>query len=256
MRRFQRLSKGEVLFDLGLALAGLGAAFLQAELRAENPDKYWVVGSGMAVVGGLFLLAVTAFEHFRHRHDANNSSEPEAPDDCRELLIWLGRYANRLAQNLENFAKYWWIAVGDKDFAGEVPGYGETTHQEAVELLLFKFAQFFSAVRVYQDFCPGHDDQGAVKPYVEGVYDALEIGSNKLHRIGKLSTDGWGGSEARPLDEDGLRAVLEEHPRVFKPIRTLLLEAQPETPARESIEAAGKAARDAEKWLRANGHGP
>jgi hypothetical protein len=177
VRRFQRLSKGEVLFGLGLALAGLGAAFLQAELRAETPDKYWVIGSAVAVASGLLLLTLTAVEHFRHRHDTDNSSEPEGPDHCRELLIWLGRYANRLAQNLENFPGYWWTAVGDEEFDGEIPGYGETTHQEAVELLLFKFAQFFSAARGYQDFCPGHDDQGAVKPYVEGVYDALEIGS-------------------------------------------------------------------------------
>lgn len=222
----------------------------------------FLVGGWVLGVVCLFLALVlslvlwTPFGHWLGFHDDGAEKPPEAPDDSRELLIWLGRFANRLAQNLENFPKFWWTAVGDEGFDGDIPGYGETTHEEAVELLLFKFAQFFSAARVYQDFCPGHDDQGAVTPYVKGVYDALKIGSNKLHRIGKLSTDGWGGSEARPLDEDDLRAVLEEHPRAFKPLRTLLLEARPETRARESVEAAGEAARRAEIWLRANGHGP
>jgi len=244
------------MFSLGVAFVFFGAAILQDELRSKDPAAVWLIASVAAGVLGVLLRVITAVEHFRHRHDAERSSVPEAPDNGADLLIWLGRYANRLAQNLENFPEPWWRAVGDKEFAGEIPGYGETTHQEAVDLLLCKFAQFFSAARIYQDFCPGHDDQGAVKPYVEGVYDALEIGSNKLHRIGRLSADGWGGPGARPLDEDDLWPVLEEHPEAFEPIRTLLLEAQPETPARERIEAAGKAARDAEKWLRANGHGP
>jgi hypothetical protein len=239
--------------EFGLSLAGFGlglGTFVVDQAGLDLPACLLIV-LGILAIG---MIVGGAVVPWLGRKDA--AETPEAPNNCRELLIWLGRYANRLAQNLENFPEYWWRAVGDKEFAGEVPGYGETTHQEAVELLLFKFAQFFSAACVYQDFCAGHKDQGAVKPYVEGVYDALEIGSNKLHRIGKLSTDGWGGSRARPLDEDSLKAVLEEDPRAFRSVRTLLLEAQPGTPARKSIEAAGKAARRAEIWLRANRHGP
>jgi len=226
-------------------------------------SEFWChLGIALLVFGTLALLALLlvvgpiAKRLPWGKSQDREALEPEAPDNCLELLIWLRRYANRLAQNLENFPGYWWRAVGDKDFDGEVPRYGETTHQKAVNLLLCKFAQFFAAARIYQDFCPDHNEQGAVEPYVRRVYDALEIGSDKLHHIGKLSADGWGGPGARPLEEDDLGPVLEAHPEAFEPLRTLMLEAQPDTPARNRIEAAGKAARRAEKWLRTNDHGP
>lgn len=239
-------------FGLSLAGFGLGLGTLVLDQAGVELPTWLLIALGACaaamILGGLLVPLAS-------RHRVAEES-PKAPDDCQELLIWLRRYANRLAQNLENFPGYWWTAVGDKEFDGEVPGYGETTHQGAVDLLLCKFAQFFAAARIYQDFCPDHNEQGAVEPYVRGVYDALEIGSNKLHHIGKLSADGWGGPGARPLEEDDLGPVLEAHPEAFEPIKTLMLEARPDSPARKRIEAAGMAARRAEIWLRANDHGP
>jgi len=226
---------------------------------------YWFAA---ALGGGLLLLVITAFEHFTHRHEAENSLEADARDGCRELLIVERRGANQLVDALEHFSN-WWPAIEDENFTGKLPdGYGPTTHQKAVEKLLFKFGQFFSAAWSYQSFCPNHRDAGEVKALVDEVYLTLgkpgqpgdltdaRVDSDELHVIGRLCTEGWGDPEARPFEEIDFKAVLKQHPEEFESLRTFLLKADTGTSARTRLQETEKAAKHVHDRLKEKGYGP
>jgi hypothetical protein len=190
------------------------------------------------------------------RRGAADTADPRGD----HLLILLRQGANQLANDLEHFSN-WWPAVEDEGFDGKLPDGYPTTHQDAVETLLFMFGQFFSAAWTYQSFCLKHRARRDVKALVDEVYDALgkagdpgdatdaRIGSNQLHVIGRLSTERWGESEARPFERFDFEAELGNHSEAFDPLRTFLSVAGPDTAARSRLEAAEKAVRRVGDWL-------
>lgn len=222
-----------------------------------------LIALGALTVGvALAHLALSLIERLQHRHDA------EAPNPCgnpkfRRRLI--AKNAEPLASNLENF-KYWWRAVEDQDFDGRLPtedgGEGlRTTHAEAMQILLHRFAQFFSAAYTYEKQCPDHrplkpmqklyrvlgDDQGGPTDY--GVTPV------QLQVLAIRSTPGWGTAEARPIEFADFQVPIENDPlfiKEFRALREFLCEAGPDTEARARLEATAKAVRRVEERLTKN----
>jgi hypothetical protein len=238
------------------ALTGLGFIF-----------GGWVLGAiCLFIAVSLSLVLWTPLGEYLGFHSDEPTDAP--PDPCADLLILLRRQARQLAHILEHFSN-WWPAIENKNFTGKLPdGYGPTTHQKAIEKLLFKFGQFFSAGWSYQSFCPNHPDAAEVKALVDEVYLVLgkagdpgdptdaRIDSDELHSVGRLSTERWGKPEARPFEEVDFKAVLRQHGDEFEALKTFLGEAGPDTSARRRLDEAAKAARAVEQWLTEHGYGP
>ena len=184
-----------------------------------------------------------------------------------DLLILLRRHAGQLADILEHFWN-WWPAIENENFTGKLPdGYGPTTHQKANEKLLFKFGQFFSAAWSYQSFWADHRHAVKVKALVDEIYLVLgkagdpadptdaRIDSDELHSVGRLSTERWGESEARPYEEVDFKVELNKHAGEFEALKAFLGEAAPNTSARRRLDEAAEAARAVEAWLKKNRYG-
>lgn len=174
--------------EIGLFIAGVGVGlvlFVLEQAGLEIPTWLLIVLGAVAVamvVAGL----VTAF---LPRRDAGGLIEDSDP--CGDLLRQLRPAANQLAWNLEHFPN-WWIAVKDGNFNGHLPdGYGPITHSQAMETLLYMFAQFFSAAWTYQSYCMTHLDRGKVKTLVDEVYVALGVPGQPAD----LATDARIGSD-------------------------------------------------------------
>jgi hypothetical protein len=261
MRRL--LSRGEVLLALGLGLVLGAAALLRDELRSPDPSEGWIIGFCVVIAVGAVCLGVTVLEYFRHR--GMNEELPNSCGDPKVRRKRIGREAEPLATNLENF-KYWWIAVKNKDFDGRLPtkdgGEGHrANHQEAMQTLLHKFACFFSAQYTYQEQCHEHRPLRSVRR----VYGALTedpdgptdyaLRSNQLHVVGKRSTSGWGTVHARPLEFDDFQDKLKNDPSFagkFKPLEEFLCAAAPGTEALTRLEAVGESVKRVEERLTKN----
>jgi len=195
----------------------------------------------------------------------------EAPDPCGDpevRLRLLAKGARQLAHNLAHFSN-WWPAVKDKSFDGKLPDGRLTTHEWAMDTLLFMFAQFFSAAWTYQDNCHRHAERDEVKIWVDEVYKALgedpggasdaSLMSTQLHTIAVRSTNRWGEADARPFQLADFKDEMDDNSRFsrdFKPLRTFLRAAKPETEARIRLEATLEAVRRVEEMLGERGYRP
>jgi hypothetical protein len=248
VRRFQRLSKGEVLFGLGLALAAFGAAILQAELRAKDPTACWIIASVVAVVLGLILLAVIAYEHFTHQHDVEGS--PEVPDPCAERLKRAEANANHLANQLGNFDNWWWALQND-----ELPDGHPMPRAKAMEELIFRFTRFFSAAWLYEDHCREHQPHDEVVEWLREIYGPFgkpkngssddRIMSQELHAIGEAGTNDWGTAQVRLKSEAEVKNAIDDN--VFDPLRRFLSRAGPDTEVLARLEIVREVLERAEE---------
>jgi hypothetical protein len=223
-------------------LAAFGAAILQAELRSENAAAVWVVISAAAIVLGLLLLAVTAYEHFKHRHDA---AEPtEAQRLCAERLKRVEANANHLANQLGNFDNWWWALKND-----ELPDGHPMPRAKAMEELVFRFTRFFSAAWLYEDHCRDHQPHDEVVEWLREVYWEFgkpkkgptddRIMSQELHAIGEAGTNDWGTSQVRLKSDAEVKGAMDNN--VFDPLKRFLGGAAPDTETLARLEIAREA---------------
>lgn len=196
------------------------------------------------------------------------SSDSDLCGDPGVRLSRLAQSARQLAHNLAHFDN-WWAAVEDEGFDGRLPDGRRTTHAEAMQTLLFMFAQFFSATWTYQDHCRRHRHRSEVIGWVNEVYRALGDGpggptdasimSNQLHAVGVRSTTGWGTVRARPVQFAEFKVEMIGNPQFIedlKPLTKLLRTAGPATEARTRLEATEGAVRRVEEKLGKKGHRP
>jgi hypothetical protein len=246
----RRLSKGEVLFGLGVTLFASGAANLVAELHADSQSEQWIIGSAAVAALGLLLLAITVIEHFLHRNDPDGGSPP---DICEERLKRVAANANHLAQHLANFDSWWWAFEHD-----ELPEGEPMPRAQAMDTLLFRFTRFFSAAWIYEDQCRMHRPHDEVVDWLIEVYTALgkpkagpsdeRVMSQDLHAIGEAGTNDWGTAQVRAKSHPEVREGLDDD--VFDPLRRFLNAAAPNTEARTRLEAVAKAAKHVTERLK------
>lgn len=251
---------------------GLASLFQAVSLGYEGGHKpvtviFWaVLGLGLVGAAALYWLWV----YRQKRSNGTDTNVNGAPDPCgapkaRRKLMAQG--AEQLAHNLAEF-EVWWPAVENPDFNDRLVSKDgkkghHINHAQAMQTLLHKFAQFFSAQYTYQRQCHDHRPLKSVKK----VYGALTddpggpddsdyaLMSNQLHDVGKRSTSGWGTVDARPLELDEFQSALENDPQFaerFKPLEEFLLAAAPNTEARARLEATAKAVRRVEERLDPN----
>jgi hypothetical protein len=104
---------------------------------------------------------------------------------------------------------------------------------------------------------------------VDEVYNALgeepagssdvTLMSTQLHTIAVRSTDRWGEASARPFQLADFKDEMDDNPRFardFKPLRTFLRAAGPETEARIRLETALEAVQRVEEMLSKRGYRP
>lgn len=230
------------MFGLGLGLATFGAAILQAELRSENAAAVWVVISAAVIVLGLLLLSITAYEHFKHRHDAAES--PEAKGTCAERLKRVEANANHLANQLGNFDKWWRALTND-----ELPDGHPMPRAKAMEELVFRFTRFFSTAWLYEDHCREHQPHDEVVEWLREVYRAFgepkngptddRIMSQELHAIGEAGTNDWGTPQVRLKSDAEVKSGIDDD--VFDPLRRFLSRASPDTETLARLERTREA---------------
>jgi hypothetical protein len=255
-------SRGEVLFGLGVAFVALGAAILQAELRAESQSEFWITASVAIAALGLLLLGATVIEHFRHRHD----SEEGTANPCGDPKVRLNRIkgkAKHLEHELAHFHN-WWPAVESDGFDGELPDGRPATHAKAMQALLWAFGSYFSASYTYEDHCTGYHGrrQRKLLKRLDAVYNALGLNpdgdtdvpldSGLLHTIGQQSTKRWEEAEARPMSEADFAAELNGNPSFaghFALLGKLLMAAGPGTPALSRLEKTQEAVKHVKEEL-------
>ncbi len=195
------------------------------------------------------------------------SKSDGAPDFCgdpEERLDLLLVGANQLANVLKNFDN-WLPAVMHKRYEDKLPdGTSTVTHAEAMQALLFAFAQFFSAAWIYEDHCRKEWHRRTdIKKYVREVYEALgkrpigpkddeTVRSDQLHSIGELSTEGWRTAQARPLGKADFEVKVKSDPllaEALKPLGKFLRKAGPDTEAHARVEAAEKSLQRVKECL-------
>lgn len=243
---------------MGLFVAAAGltlAIFIAEQLGVDLPTCVLTALGALAVamiVGGLLI-------HFAGRRDTEES--PKTPDLCKERLSRLAQSANRLGNELPNFG-IWWPAIADPAFDGVLDGNFRTTHAEAMEALLYAFAQFFSAAWVYQDKCRIHEDRAEVTEWIESVYAALgkdpgpdpdvALNSKKLLLIGQRSTARPGKADAQPLPQSAFEDAMHKDvdlAAALRPLEEFLFAAAPNSPALARVEAADRAVADLKERL-------
>jgi hypothetical protein len=224
----------------------------------------WYGAAAVFVIAAV-VLSIVIYK----RHDAGGS--PGAPDRCgdpKERLSELRLSAKWLAHDLKNFQN-WWPAVEDEGFDDRIGG-RPTTHKEAMQTLLYRFARFFSVAWAYERDCPNHPDWNEViKEWVIGVYDALgedpspppdySLMAPQLQVIGERSTTEWGTAKARPIDFADFKVEIEGNPHfveAFMQLKRLLLAADLDTKARARLEAVAKSAKHVEERLDKKGYRP
>lgn len=252
--------------EIGLFIAGVGVGLGWVVLEQAGLEMpTWL----LFVLGALALMLIGGGLVIAFLRHGNTGGSPDDSDPCGDLLRELRPAANQLTWNLHHFPN-WWVAVEDKDFKGNLPdGYGPITHGQAMETLLYMFAQFFSAAWTYQSYCKTHADHGKVKALVDTAYDALgtpgdprdlatdaRIGADSLHVIAEVSTTGGEGAEGRPVRRSAFGVKLEYHANAFTPLATFLRRAGPNTAARARLKAAEEATERVVKWLDENDYGP
>jgi hypothetical protein len=222
----------------------------------------WVIGViCLFVAGGLSLILWTPVGRWLGFHsDKTADLYPDRCGDPKERLRELRLSAKRLAHDLKNF-ETWWPAVEDENFDDRIGG-RPTTHKEAMQTLLYRFARFFSVAWAYECDCPNHRNRDDVIEWVVWVYNALgndpggppdySLMSQQLHVIGERSTTDWGTAQARPIREADFKVEIEENPHfveVFMQLSRFLRAAGPGTKARARLEAVAKSAKHVEEKL-------
>jgi hypothetical protein len=246
----RRLDPKRLTFSRGLLIA-LGTLLSGTALGWAQPPA-WVI----VLVGAIGLLLILA-----------GLRTLETPDPCGDPKVRLSRLAQgakALAHNLAHFDN-WWPAVEDEGFNDRLPDGRPTTHAEAMQTLLYGFAQFFSAAYTYQEQCRRHRPLESVRDAYKALGDDpagptdYSLMSSQLHVVGVRSTSGWGTVDARPIQLADFKVDIENDPRFvedFKALRRLLLAAAPGTEARARLEAVEESARGVEMALIQKGYRP
>jgi hypothetical protein len=246
----------------GLAVAGLGlglATLVIDQAGVELPTCLLIVLGAIAavmIVGGLVI------PHSSSGESASSQSNPCGDPKARRKLMAQG--AEQLAHNLAEF-EVWWPAVDDDKFDGRLVSKDgkaghHITHERAMQTLLHKFAQFFSAQYTYQRQCLDHRPLKSVKKVYEAFTDAPggpndsdnALMSNQLHAVGKLSTSGWGTVDARPLELDEFQSALEndsQFAEAFQPLEEFLRKAAPGTESLIRLDAVAESVKRVEERL-------
>jgi hypothetical protein len=276
------VSNGIWTIIYALVYAAISAVVPVVLHATTSLNGFWLALTGFALFCSLCAgtLAVWAYrsrgpasvevvqQPIRPRdYQQRGALEPEAPKFCGDLLSRLVANAKHLEHELAHFHN-WWPAVKDETFEGRLPdGFGPTTHAEAMQALLFAFAQFFSAAWTYQDLCRTGRDRAEVIEWVDHVYKALgddpggptdaTLNSRQLRIIGERSTERRGETEARPIRVADFEVELEDNQRLaaaLKPLMELLLAADLDTEARTRLDATKEAVKQVEEKLGEMGH--
>jgi hypothetical protein len=255
---------GDRASELGLFVAGVGLAlaiFIAEQLGIELPTCVLIA---LGVVALAMIVGGLAVPFMRHRRAEEPPQAPGPYGDPEQQLDSLLAATNQLANILENFVN-WWPAIEAPEYRDRLPDDTSTiTHGEAMQTLLYAFAQFFSAARTYEDHNRGdwHRNKD-LKESVREVYKALgrrpigpiddeSIMSGQLHRIGELSTERWRSAQARPFGPADFELKAEKDPQLtaaLEPLRRFLLAAKPNTEAHGRVEDAEKAVKRVKDWL-------
>jgi len=215
--------------------------------------------------GAVFVIATTVLSiAIYKRHETEGSLQTANPcGDLQERRDRIRDHAQHLKWELEHF-DIWWEAIGNTNFDGKLgEGPMRTTHTEAMQMLLFVFAKFFSAVWTYEVQCPRQArPRRKLMRRVRKVYDALGldgggdtdevVNSDQLHELGERSTKNWGKAEAKPFSKVELEVAMTNDPDLSEslaPVRRLLLAAGPDTEARSRLRRTEKAAKRVTKRL-------
>jgi hypothetical protein len=238
--------------------------FAWAKLANLSAPTIYLIALG-ALIAGLVLahVALSLYDRLRSRLSDGASSHPDPCGDPEVRRNRIRDHAKHLNWELEHFDD-WWPAIENKSFDGKLPGGAmRTTHAEAMQMLLFVFAKFFSAVRTYEVQCPRQArPRKRLMKRVREVYDALglngggdtdeTLNSMQLHDIGERCTKDWGKAEARPFTKAELEAAVKIDPALAEslaPVRRLLLAAGPNTEARYRLRKTEGAAKRVKERL-------
>jgi hypothetical protein len=260
--KWKRLGIGLLGWLVGpqTVVAGVTAVvgFVWAKLADLSGPIVYLIALG-ALIAGLVLahLALSFYDRLRSRSSDGGSAQPDSCGDPEVRRNRIRDHAKHLGWELEHF-DCWWPAIEDRGFNGKLPGGAmRTTHVEAMQMLLFVFAKFFSAVWTYELQCPRQArPRKRLMKRVREVYDALgldgggetdeTVDSTKLHDLGERSTKDWGKPEARPFTKAEFEAAVKVDPVLAKslvPIRRLLFAAGPNTEARSRLRKTEEAAK-------------